>query len=78
MEFSRQEYWSRLPLLSPGDLPDPGIEPWSLALQVDYLPSEPPKEIINKTKKLPVDLEEVFANSVADKSLISKIHTQFI
>ena len=78
MEFSRQEYWSRLPLLSPGDLPDPGIEPWSLALQVDSLPSEPPKEIINKTKKLPVDLEEVFANSVADKSLISKIHTQFI
>ena len=27
MEFSRQEYWSGLPLPSPGDLPDPGIEP---------------------------------------------------
>ena len=26
MEFSRQEYWSRLPFLSPGDLPNPGIE----------------------------------------------------
>ena len=78
MEFSRQEYWSGLPFLSPGDLPDPGIEPRSLALQADCLPSEPPKEIINKTKKLPVDLEEVFANSVTDKSLISKIHTQFI
>ena len=30
MEFSRQEYWSGLPCLSPGDLPDPGIEPTSL------------------------------------------------
>ena len=27
MEFSRQEYWSRLPFLTPGDLPDPGIKP---------------------------------------------------
>ena len=78
MEFSRQEYWSRLPFLSPGDLPNPGIEPGSLALQADSLPSEPPKEIINKTKKLPVDLEEVFANSVTDKSLISKIRKQFV
>ena len=31
MEFSRQEYWSRLPFPTPGDLPDPGIEPESLA-----------------------------------------------
>ena len=42
MEFSRQEYWNRLTFLSPGDLPDPGIEPWSLALQADSLPSELP------------------------------------
>ena len=42
MEFSRQEYWSRLPFLSPGDLPNPGIEPGSLALLADALPSEPP------------------------------------
>ena len=32
MEFSRQEYWSRLPFPPPGDLPQPGIEPRSLAL----------------------------------------------
>ena len=32
MEFSRQEYWSGLPFPSPGDLPDPGIEPRSSAL----------------------------------------------
>ena len=40
MEFSRQEYWSGLPFPSPGDLPDPGIEPRSPALQADMLPSE--------------------------------------
>ena len=42
MEFSRKEYWSRWPLFSPRDLPDPGIEPWSRALQADSLPGEPP------------------------------------
>ena len=42
MESSRQEYWSGLPFPSPGDLPDPGIEPRSPALQADALPSEPP------------------------------------
>ena len=39
--FSRQEHWSGLPLPSLGDLPDPGIEPGSPALQSDSLPSEP-------------------------------------
>ena len=42
MEFSRHEYWSGVPFPSPGDLPDPGIEPRSPALQGDALPSEPP------------------------------------
>ena len=41
MGFSRQEYWSGLPFLSPRYLPDPGIEPRSPALQVDSLSSEP-------------------------------------
>ena len=41
MEFFRQDYWSRLPVPSPGDLPNPGIEPGSPALQADSLPSEP-------------------------------------
>ena len=36
MEFSRQGYWSGLTFLSPGDLPNPGMEPQSPALQVDY------------------------------------------
>ena len=38
--FSRQKYWSGLPFPSPGDLPDPGIEPEPLALQADSLPTE--------------------------------------
>ena len=42
MEFPRQEYWSGLLFPSPGDLPNPGIEPGSPALQTDALPSEPP------------------------------------
>ena len=42
MEFSRQEYWSRLPFPSPGNLSDPGMEPRSVALQAGSLPSEPP------------------------------------
>ena len=40
MGFSRQEYWSGVPFPSPGDLPDPGIEPGSPALQADVLPSK--------------------------------------
>ena len=54
MGFSRQVYWSGLPFPSPGDLPDPGIEPRSPAWQVDTSLSEPwgsPK------------LEETFLNS---------------
>ena len=41
MGFSRQEYWSGVPFPSPGDLPNPGIEPGSPVLQTDALPSEP-------------------------------------
>ena len=40
--FSRQEYWSGLPFPSPGDLPDPGIEPASPALAGGFFTTEPP------------------------------------
>ena len=53
--FSRQECWSGLPFPSPGDLPDPGIEPRSPALQTDALPSEPP----GKPLHLNVESEKV-------------------
>ena len=48
MGFSRQEYLSGLPFPSPGDLPDPGLELRSPALQADALPSEPPGKPIDR------------------------------
>ena len=42
MGFPRQEYWSGLPLSSPGDLPDPGIKPGSLALAGGFFTTDPP------------------------------------
>ena len=48
MEFPRQEYWSGLPLPSPGDLFNPGIELTSTAWQTDSLPSEPPGKPFKK------------------------------
>ena len=50
MEFSRQECWNGLPFPSPGDLPNPGIEPGSPLLQADALPSElPGKSVIPRS-----------------------------
>ena len=42
MGFPRQEYWSRLPFHSPGDLPGSGIEPMSPALAGEFFTKEPP------------------------------------
>ena len=52
MGFSRQQYWSVLPFPSPGDVPDPGIEPRSSTLQADALPSEPTGKLITSKRKL--------------------------
>ena len=49
--FSWQEYWRGLPFPSPGDLPDPGIEPGSPAFQADALTSESPGNVKNTQKK---------------------------
>ena len=64
MGFSRQEYWSGLPFPSPGDLPDPGLEPGSPALQVDALPSEPSGE-----PAVPMVWVSQFAHSPVDGHL---------
>ena len=50
MEFPRREYWSGLPFSSPGDLPDPGIEPRSPALQADSLLTEPTRKALNSAQ----------------------------
>ena len=52
MEFSSQEYWSGLPFPSPGDLPDPGIEPGAPALQADVLQSGNLLELQEEGKKI--------------------------
>ena len=44
MGFPRQEYWSGLPFPSPGDLPDPGVEPASPALAGRFFTAEPPRK----------------------------------
>ena len=48
MEFSRQEYWSRLSLPSPRDLPDAGNKPRSPTFQADSSPFEPPGKPLSK------------------------------
>ena len=53
IEFSRQGYWSGLPFPSPGDLPNPVIEPRSPTLQADALPSEPPGKLFLLQGNLP-------------------------
>ena len=52
--ISRQEYWSGLPFPSLGDLPDPGIEPGSPALQADSLPLESPGKPLLSTNPVPL------------------------
>ena len=68
MGFSRQEYWSGLPFPSPGDLPEPGIEPGCPTMQADSLLSEPPgkPQFQSMESEMPsmlsgADLQAVFA-----------------
>ena len=53
MEFSRQEYWGGLPFPSPGDLPNPGMELRSSALQADSLSCESPGGVLKNGRQLP-------------------------
>ena len=81
MEFSRQEYWRGLPFPSPGDLPNPGIKPKTLALQADSLPAKPSEKpwpcdhimfilaTISLTSYLHVSLALRILNSVAETEL---------
>ena len=68
MGFPRQEYWSGLPFPSPGDLPDPGIEPWYPSLQADCLTSEPPgkPDVKNKSKLFSREVVIIQARMISD------------
>ena len=70
MGFSRQEYWSGLPFPSPGDLPNPGIEPTSPALQADALTSEPPGKPKNTGVGSLSLLQRIFLTQESNWSLL--------
>ena len=68
--FSRQEYWSVLPCPPPGDLPNPGIEPRSPALQADSLPSESPRKPKNTGVGSLFLLQGIFPTQELNQSLL--------
>ena len=74
MGFPRQKYWNGLPFPSPGDLPDPGIKPRSLAMQVDSLLSEP----LGKPRNLPLDPSSILHSLglLLDLSLLTVSYRQ--
>ena len=76
MGFPRQEYWSGLPLPSPGDLPDPGIEPVSSALHTDSLPSGPPGKPIQSGQRSKKKLGDVSYSSKELKSASISLYPQ--
>ena len=67
--FFRQEYWSGLPCLLPGDLPNPGIKPRSPALQRDSLSSEPPGKPKNTGVGSLCLLQGIFLNQESNGGL---------
>ena len=67
---SRQEYWSGLPFPSPGNLPDPRIEPRSPALQADALTSEPPGNIMQNAR---LDEAQARIKNADDTTLWQKV-----
>ena len=69
-EFSRLEYWSGWPFPSPGTLPNSGIEPRSLALQVDSLPSDPQGKPKNTAVGSLSLLQHVFPTQESNQGLL--------
>ena len=65
MGFPRQEYWSKLPFPSSGDLPDPGIEPVSPALQADSL-------LLKQQGKNPLAVQETWVQSLGQEDPLKK------
>ena len=70
MRFSRPEYWTGQLFPSPGDLPNPGTEPRSPALQVDSLPAEPPGKPKNTGVGSLSLLQQIFPTQESNRSLL--------
>ena len=76
MGFSRQEYWSGVPLISPRVMEIKAkINKWDL---IKLQSSCTTKEAIDKMKRQPTDWEKIFANDPTDKGLTSKIYKKLI
>ena len=69
MGVFRQEYWSGFTFLPPGDLPHPGMEPESPALQWDPLLSEPPVVIVKKQYREANNRETKWKNNLHVQSM---------
>ena len=74
MGFSRQEYWNGLPFPSAGDLPDPGNEPRSPALEADALTSEPPGKSSDYTVEVTNRLKGLNMIERVPEELWMKVH----
>ena len=59
MEFSRQEYWNKLPFPLPGDLPDPGIKPTFPALASGFFTTTPPEKPLEQTEAFPKEFYKI-------------------
>ena len=70
MEFSKPEYWSGSPFPSPGDLPNPGIEPRTPTLQADSLPAEPPGKPKNTVVGNLSLLQQIFLTQELNRGLL--------
>ena len=68
--ISKQEYQSEFPFPSPGDLPNPGIEPWFPALQADYLPAEPAEKPKNTGMGSLSLLQRIFSTQESNWGLL--------
>ena len=73
MGFPGQSYWSGLPVPSPVGLPDPGIKPWSSAVQADSLPSEPPGKPGTLVKmRLIIEIKKIMFQWILNNSSINR------
>ena len=76
MRFSRQGYWSGLPFPSPGDLPNPGFEPWSPTLQVDSLltklQGKPQSRLWYRPKKVDIWINGKEYNRETDPHMVKR------
>ena len=78
MGFYRQEYWSGLPFPFSGDLPDPGIESRSPALQADSLPSESPGKLLQRMKRQTTNREDICKSKNLITHLIKDFHIKYL